>query len=77
MKKSFESVRNEAHQYGVLVYWRGDKVTFVVGRETVAWMYRTPGGWTGYTSIPEITGTKTDTKGAVADWCLEWAANGF
>ena len=75
--KSFNAVRNEAHEYGVSVEWRGDRVAFRMACSLVAWMYRIPGGWQGFTSSPEVTGTKKGTKGEVADWCLDWVVNGF
>ena len=33
--------------------------------------------WAGVTSEPEATGKKIGTKAQVADWCMDWAANGF
>ena len=75
--KSFNDIRTEALDYNVTVGWRGDKVDFRVNGKIVAWMYRIKGGWQGFTEKPESTSSFTGRKGAVANWCLDWAANGF
>lgn len=47
--------------------------------EILAWMYRKRGKreWVGFTANPDITGKKNGTKCQVANWCLDWAVNGF
>lgn len=74
--KSFNDIRTEAYEYGISVEWRGDKVSFRAAGKIVAWMYRISGGWQGFT-ITGTTGTKKGQKGVVANWCLDWAVNGF
>ena len=81
MRKTYNNAIRNANEYGVFIstgtcgdiYFRDAENNFL------AKMFRSCEGrmWTGATAHPEITGKKYGTKAAVADWCMDWAANGF
>ena len=79
--KTYKEIYSECSEYGIDIQATGDKIQFYASNgHVVAWMYRKPkegAAWGGYTSSPDVTGIKYGTKGEVANWCLDWAANGF
>jgi hypothetical protein len=86
MRRKFSEIVAEAAEFGVKVVDNGGKewpIEFEIGvpddgmRYVHAHMYHKDGRtWCGYTNWPKQTGRKTGTKAIVADWCLDWCANG-
>ncbi|EFI34100.1 hypothetical protein Dthio_PD1440 [Desulfonatronospira thiodismutans ASO3-1] len=77
----FSDVVTESGQYKVTVTGPDHRgfIRFVNSKDQVmSWMVRTDGRvWKGFTLHPTTTGIKKGSKAFVADWCLDWAANGF
>jgi len=75
---AFKTIAAEAAEYSIAIIQSADRIQFLTSKGTVtAWMFRDNGIWRGYTEAPNVTGKKRGTKGEVANWCLDWAANGF
>ena len=81
MRKSYQNIVAEAREHHIYVTGpnRNGYIQFEVFDGTIlAWMVKHDGRtWQGFTSEPGATGTKKGTKAVVADWCLDWAVNGF
>ena len=83
--KSYRAIAAEAAEYGITIKENGfGYLQFLSPQgEVIADMTPTMGSerergeWFGSTTCPKVTGYKYGTKAKVANWCLDWAANGF
>ena len=78
--ETFRTITAEAADYNITISINqfGDIEFQDINGNILAQMFRREGRtWAGVTSEPEATGKKIGTKAAVADWCMDWAANGF
>ena len=79
MRKTFKFIQEEALVYGINLHKSQlGYIQFTTSNGDIpAWMIKDGNKWLGFTSEPDATGKKVGSKAQVADWCMDWAANGF
>ena len=80
MRKTLKNIMTEAADYNISIIDNqfGDIEFRDANGNILAQMFHREGRtWAGVTSQPDATGKKVGTKAQVADWCMDWAANGF
>ena len=80
MRRSFNTIMEEATGYNITIetnQFNDIEFRDINGNILAQMFHREGRTWAGVTSQPDATGKKVGTKAQVADWCMDWAANGF